>query len=103
MYRLYIENKESVFYFRKDEFTVECSNLGKLRHINIGHDNSSKSPEWFLDKVTVEDLRDRHIYEFPCNRWLDQKQGDKKTSVDLPCKHEASGTFDFFFKTADGH
>lgn len=41
------------FYFRVDEFVVECPCLGRLDRIRIGHDNSGFGPGWFLDKVGV--------------------------------------------------
>ena len=79
------------FVNRKDEFTFESSPLGKLHRINIGHDNSSRSPGWFLDKVTVEDLDEKRVYEFPCNRWLAKDQDDGKISRDLTCGQGSSG------------
>lgn len=81
-----------IIYFRKDDFTVECANLGQLHRINIGHDNTSKSPEWFLDKVAIEDLHDRRVYEFPCNRWFDKKKEDGRIERDLVCANHPSGT-----------
>jgi hypothetical protein len=80
-----------ISFCRKDDFTVECPHLGKLNRINIGHDNSSKSPEWFLDKVTIEDLHDHKVYEFPCNRWFDKKKDDGKIVRDLPCGRRPDG------------
>jgi hypothetical protein len=80
-----------ISFCRKDDFTVECPHLGKLNRINIGHDNSSKSPEWFLDKVTIEDLHDHKVYEFPCNRWFDKKKDDGKIVRDLPCGRRPGG------------
>ena len=36
----------------------------------MGHDNSGRSPDWYLEEVAV-DVPDRdEQYAFPCYRWL---------------------------------
>jgi hypothetical protein len=34
-----------------DEFQIEAVDLGELKKIRIGHDNSGVGPGWFLEKV----------------------------------------------------
>lgn len=36
-----------------DIFEIECRDIGELAEIKIGHDDSSRSPDWFLDRVSV--------------------------------------------------
>lgn len=36
----------------EDKFTLDAPNLGKLRKINIGHNNKGSSAGWFLAKVS---------------------------------------------------
>ena len=67
------------FYFnRKDEFTIECPNVGILNKILIQHNNEGVGPGWFLDRILIEDINAHHIYEFPCNKWLAKDEDDKQ-------------------------
>jgi hypothetical protein len=77
---------------RKDEFTIESPRkVGKLSAINISHDNSGgKNAAWFLEKIQVEDLGEKQVYEFPCNKWLSKEHDDKQISRDLKCAHAFS-------------
>jgi len=36
----------------EDKFTLDAPNLGRLRKINIGHNNKGGSAGWFLEKVS---------------------------------------------------
>ncbi|KAG7327235.1 hypothetical protein KOW79_008841 [Hemibagrus wyckioides] len=53
--------------------------LGELQNIKLWHDNTGGDPDWFLQKVTVQDLQTRQFWHFLCNTWL-------KGSGDTPCK-----------------
>ncbi|XP_027009021.2 polycystic kidney disease protein 1-like 2 [Tachysurus fulvidraco] len=53
--------------------------LGELKNIKLWHDNTGGDPDWFLQKVTVQDLQTRQVWHFLCNSWL-------KGSGDTPCK-----------------
>jgi len=70
---------------RKDEFIIECSSLGTLKRLRIGHDNSGPSSGWFLEKVIIDDLETSRVYEFPCGRWLAKDEDDGQISRDLLC------------------
>jgi hypothetical protein len=65
---------------RKDEFIIECPNLGELHKILIGHDNKGRASGWFLDQILIEDLHGNRIYEFPCNKWLAVDEDDRQIS-----------------------
>uniref|UniRef100_A0A8C3ALE5 Lipoxygenase homology PLAT domains 1 n=1 Tax=Cyclopterus lumpus TaxID=8103 RepID=A0A8C3ALE5_CYCLU len=67
----------------EDKFTVEAPNLGRLRKITIGHNNRGSSAGWFLDKVVIDDMGNKEIYEFPVNRWFAMDECDGKIQRDV--------------------
>ncbi|XP_045923575.1 lipoxygenase homology domain-containing protein 1-like [Micropterus dolomieu] len=67
----------------EDKFTIEAPNLGRLRKITIGHNNRGSSAGWFLDKVVVDDMGNKEVYEFPVNRWFAMDEDDGKIQRDL--------------------
>ncbi|TRZ00915.1 hypothetical protein DNTS_007790 [Danionella cerebrum] len=44
--------------------------LGELQSIEISHDNSGGSPDWYLDKVMLQDLQTQNVSHFLCSTWL---------------------------------
>ncbi|XP_043937953.1 lipoxygenase homology domain-containing protein 1 isoform X2 [Protopterus annectens] len=66
-----------------DKFTIEAPNLGRLRKITIGHNNKGSSAGWFLDKVIIDDIGNKAVYEFPVNRWLAVDEDDGKIQRDI--------------------
>ncbi|CAF3234025.1 unnamed protein product [Rotaria socialis] len=74
-----LANQENNFEAgKKDEFTIECQNIGELNQILIAHNNKGLSSGWFLDRILIEDTQDHRTYEFPCNRWLAKDEDDKQ-------------------------
>eukprot|EP01125_Pyxidicula_operculata_P000601 TRINITY_DN105_c0_g1_i2.p1 TRINITY_DN105_c0_g1~~TRINITY_DN105_c0_g1_i2.p1 ORF type:complete len:1400 (+),score=456.41 TRINITY_DN105_c0_g1_i2:301-4200(+) len=67
---------------RIDTFAFDCIDLGELKRIAIGHDNSGAAPGWFLSKVVVES-GDGKAWTFGANRWLSVDEGDKRIQIDL--------------------
>ncbi|XP_071394579.1 lipoxygenase homology domain-containing protein 1 [Centroberyx affinis] len=67
----------------EDKFTVEAPNLGKVRKITIGHNNKGSSAGWFVDKVIVDDLGNKIVYEFPVERWFAFDEDDGKIQRDV--------------------
>uniref|UniRef100_A0A8C8DR79 Lipoxygenase homology PLAT domains 1a n=1 Tax=Oryzias sinensis TaxID=183150 RepID=A0A8C8DR79_9TELE len=67
----------------EDKFTIEAPNLGRLRKITIGHNNRGSSAGWFLDKVMIDDMGNKEIYEFPVNRWFAMDEDDGKIQRDI--------------------
>lgn len=49
-------------------------NLGELQSLEIGHDNSGKNPDWFLESVTVVDDAINSKWTFLAFRWLSRQQ-----------------------------
>uniref|UniRef100_A0A8C5H6N3 Lipoxygenase homology domain-containing protein 1-like n=1 Tax=Gouania willdenowi TaxID=441366 RepID=A0A8C5H6N3_GOUWI len=67
----------------EDKFTLDAPNLGKIRKITIGHNNKGSSAGWFADKVVVEDLGNKTVYDFPINRWFAIDEDDGKIQRDV--------------------
>ncbi|XP_052229243.1 lipoxygenase homology domain-containing protein 1-like isoform X2 [Dreissena polymorpha] len=68
---------------QEDVFTMKAIDLGKLLKLKIRHDNSGVGSAWFLDRVEVEDTRNKKTYFFPCQRWLSTKEDDGQISREL--------------------
>ncbi|KAM4634346.1 lipoxygenase homology domain-containing protein 1 [Polymixia lowei] len=67
----------------EDKFTIEAPNLGRLRKITIGHNNRGSSAGWCLDKVVIDDMGNKEVYEFPVNRWFAMDEDDGKIQRDV--------------------
>ncbi|KAM8885089.1 lipoxygenase homology domain-containing protein 1, partial [Spinachia spinachia] len=67
----------------EDKFTIEAPNLGKVRKISIGHNNKGSSAGWFVDKVVVDDMGNKLVYEFPISRWFAFDEDDGKIQRDI--------------------
>uniref|UniRef100_A0A3Q2DDY8 Lipoxygenase homology PLAT domains 1b n=1 Tax=Cyprinodon variegatus TaxID=28743 RepID=A0A3Q2DDY8_CYPVA len=67
----------------EDKFTIEAPNLGRIRKITIGHNNKGSSAGWFLDKVILDDLGNKVVYEFPIHRWFALDEDDGKIQRDI--------------------
>ncbi|XP_061409799.1 lipoxygenase homology domain-containing protein 1-like isoform X3 [Lethenteron reissneri] len=68
---------------RVDVFTIEGGDIGKVRRLVIGHDDSGPGAGWFLEGVEVEVPAQGLAYTFPCGRWLASDEGDRRTEVEL--------------------
>ncbi|XP_052416643.1 polycystic kidney disease protein 1-like 2 [Carassius gibelio] len=44
--------------------------LGELQSIDISHDNSGGSPDWYMDRILVQDLQTQEVTHFLCSTWL---------------------------------
>ncbi|XDV17354.1 hypothetical protein PO909_023228, partial [Leuciscus waleckii] len=44
--------------------------LGEPQSIEISHDNSGRSPDWYLDKVQMQDLQTLEVSHYLCSSWL---------------------------------
>ncbi|XP_031425771.2 lipoxygenase homology domain-containing protein 1 [Clupea harengus] len=67
----------------EDKFTIEAPNLGKVRKITIGHNNKGSSAGWFVDKVSLDDMGNKTVYEFPLGRWFAIDEDDGKIQRDV--------------------
>ena len=59
-----------------DKFSIDAIDLGTLKSINIGHDNSGFGSGWFLEKATVRNTITGAEYYFLCGRWLATDEDD---------------------------
>ncbi|XP_043820940.1 polycystic kidney disease and receptor for egg jelly-related protein [Dromiciops gliroides] len=54
-----------------DTFLLTTRNdLGDIRAIRVWHNNEGSCPSWYLSRVKVENIFDRHIWLFLCRTWL---------------------------------
>ncbi|KAH3764217.1 hypothetical protein Pelo_3920 [Pelomyxa schiedti] len=67
-----------------DKFGVECVDLGAIKKITIGHDNSGFAAAWFLEKVLVaEEGEDTAVTSFNCNQWFSLHESDHLIERDI--------------------
>ncbi len=52
-----------------DEFRINSRNIGSLKRIRIGHDNSGFAAGWNLEKVEIINKNTSEFHEFLCNEW----------------------------------
>ena len=57
--------------------------LGQLYKIEIWHDNSGKSPSWFLYQVVVKDMPTNEKWYFVANRWLAVESLDGAINIEI--------------------
>ncbi|TNM89906.1 hypothetical protein fugu_004140 [Takifugu bimaculatus] len=76
-------NKNNFEKGTEDKFTIEAPNLGKVRKVTIGHNNKGSSAGWFVDKVILDDMGNKMVYEFPINRWFAVDEDDGKIQRDI--------------------
>ena len=94
-----------------NSFTLSLPySLGRLFKIRIWHDNSGKSPAWFLQQVEIEDCGTGNIGHFIANRWFALEKGSGQIEFEInAAEKEELGKFKnlFMFRTAkslgDGH
>ncbi|CAE1278375.1 unnamed protein product [Acanthosepion pharaonis] len=72
-----------------DMFKINAADIGEIKKIKIGHDNSFPGAGWFLDKVKIDIPSKGEYYIFACHRWLDTDEDDGQTELFLkPSKME---------------
>ena len=58
-------------------FTLSlCNNIGPLRRVRVWHDNSGKSPSWFLNTIKIYDPFTQEVKAFMCYKWLAVEKGE---------------------------
>jgi PLAT/LH2 domain len=53
-----------------DVFTIDAPRLGELTSLEISHDNTGASPEWYLEWVVIRDETTGQAFYFPHHGWL---------------------------------
>ena len=67
------------------EFSISTPFLGGfVRQMRLSHDRRGDRPEWFVDKVILDQLdAPKRVYEFECRRWLSSDRDDGSISCVL--------------------
>ena len=87
---LKLENSKDNFERgRRDEFTVDGVDVGRMTALTIGHDGRGLAPAWHLQHVEVVNLTTQERGFFLCDEWLDQRHGDKLTTRTLKAGEDA--------------
>ena len=72
---------------KTDVFKVSTNYVGPIQKMRIEHDNTGKSPGWFLERVVITDLKDPKINYFcPCSKWLAKDEEDHQIVRELPAE-----------------
>ncbi|KAG8570827.1 hypothetical protein GDO81_011437 [Engystomops pustulosus] len=66
-----------------DTFIISTKDIGKISHIQIGHDGKGLGNGWFLDKVEIIKESTEETAVFSCNRWLAEDEDDGRTVIQL--------------------
>ncbi|KAM5314979.1 oxygen-regulated protein 1 isoform 2-T2 [Glossophaga mutica] len=69
---------------QEDEFQVEIRDVGEIYKIRIGHDGTSKQPEWNLQRVTMQHMKSKKTLDFTANASLSRIQADGDVVCELP-------------------
>ncbi|XP_048582698.1 polycystic kidney disease and receptor for egg jelly-related protein [Nematostella vectensis] len=84
--------------------------LGEINYLHIWHDNTGRSPSWYLSRVMVEDINNDKKYMFINESWLAVEEGDGTVDRLIPVagKDEMTSFNHLFYSTtqknlADGH
>lgn len=73
-------------------FLASCEDfLGDLTYIRIWHDNSGKSPAWYMSKVAVHDLNTNKKYLFINEAWLAVEEGKASWNLFLERRTKIRG------------
>ncbi|KAK3753030.1 hypothetical protein QZH41_014996, partial [Actinostola sp. cb2023] len=56
-----------------DKFKVETKDVGKIKRLRVGHDNTGPSPDWYLQRVNIDVPENDEHYQFNFNQWISGK------------------------------
>ncbi|KAG8001601.1 Polycystic kidney disease protein 1-like 2, partial [Nibea albiflora] len=74
--------------------------LGEVRNVRLQHDNSGGRPSWYINKVTIQDLQTRQVWQFFCDCWLSADRGDGMTKKTFnAAKNNEIASFRNIFQT----
>lgn len=77
---------------RTGTFILKAPCVGPIDKIRLQHDNSGRSPCWFVERVVVTDLKHRKWkYFFACGQWLSRDEGDGAISRELKGSRDPLG------------
>ena len=90
-----MESRRILARGNEDQFVIHLpAALGEVQYVRLWHDNSGKTPSWFLSYLTIKDLQTESTVTFPCNTWFALEKGDGKIDRLLsPISYEETQTF----------
>ncbi|XP_022806964.1 lipoxygenase homology domain-containing protein 1-like isoform X2 [Stylophora pistillata] len=77
-----LKNKGKGYFHRGqlDRFRIRARDVGRLKMLRVGHDNSGSNSRWLLDEVVILSLARGERYVFKGGRWI----GGRTNEIDLP-------------------
>ncbi|KXZ51726.1 hypothetical protein GPECTOR_11g173 [Gonium pectorale] len=66
-----------------DTFQIAGRDVGPMRKIRVGHDNTGIGPAWHLNRVEVTNLKTGEHKIFPANKWFSKTHDDFQIERDL--------------------
>jgi len=70
------KRKKSFQRGSQDKFLIQFPDLGDIHKIRVIVEPSAKndnSKGWLLQKVTIKNMQNKTLWNFPCNLWFDDK------------------------------
>ncbi|XP_063779799.1 oxygen-regulated protein 1 [Pseudophryne corroboree] len=87
-------NKDHLFQPRQeDDFMVRLSNIGKIYKIRIAHDGSGHHPDWELERIILQKMKNGKTFTFEANRWLSKSRGNGELVCELPVMENSAFIF----------
>ncbi|XP_062612733.1 polycystin-1-like protein 2, partial [Saccostrea cucullata] len=89
----------------EDWFLITTSHsLGDIKSLSVWHDNSGKSPAWYLSRILIEDLQSQKTWTFLYSDWISVDRGSVSLKITLQsCSDEelmSHKNQQFFFKSS---
>ncbi|KAG2432966.1 hypothetical protein HXX76_008694 [Chlamydomonas incerta] len=82
--RMLLNNKGNDFERgQTDTYQIAGRDVGPMKKIRIGHDNSGLGPAWHLNRVEVTNLKTGEHRIFPANKWFSKTEDDYQIERDL--------------------
>ncbi|KAM8967369.1 oxygen-regulated protein 1 [Pelodytes ibericus] len=66
-----------------DTFKVLTRKLGRITHVEVGHDGKGFGSGWFLDRIEIINVTTNEMTSFLGNRWLSEDENDGSTIIQL--------------------
>ncbi|CAF3723658.1 unnamed protein product [Rotaria sp. Silwood1] len=66
-----------------DLFEIENIDVGQLKKIKIGHDDSDLLSDWLLERVEINIPKLGRTWIFPCDKWISKTKKNAQPEVEL--------------------
>ncbi|XP_077943299.1 lipoxygenase homology domain-containing protein 1 [Gasterosteus aculeatus] len=82
---LLAKNEDRFERDQEDTFTLEVDDIAPLKKIRVRIDGSGSRPDWFLDRMLMQNLTTEETFLFTYENWLSKTKGPKRTrECELP-------------------